>query len=150
MPRVAARHFGRSARHRWRLRDARGRRRRTTPLSQLAGIGLILFAVSRPGVSHTARAIRRLDGAMVALLVVVVIYKHASMRDSIFDQIMKQYPLLFLFALGGFAMWAATAHDPAGSNGVVLAAFALLLGTAHELPGAFAASRWRGISFRAR
>ncbi len=105
------------------------------PLAQIAGIGLILLAVRRlkDGEAQGPRLGSWPSKALVVLLIAAVMYMLATSRNSIFEQLINQFPLLFLFALVGLVIWAAFDEYFAPSNGAALIAFALLL--AAVLPG---------------
>lgn len=105
------------------------------PLSQIAGIALILFAVSglKDGEATSSQIGIWISRGLAVLLIAAIMYTQAASPNSLFEQLMTQFPLLFIFALGGLVVWAALEDRFALSTGAAIAAFALLL--AVFLPG---------------
>ena len=110
------------------------------PLMQIAGIAAVVFAM-RQGGTVEARRTRLTSWIARALIVVLfagIIYTHATGRGSIFEQLMDQFPLLFIFALGGLAIWAAWDDAFDFPNGLAIVATALLIGIASQFLKYFA------------
>ena len=105
------------------------------PLCQLVGLLLILLAVRRlsPGEVRDSKLVSWLSKGLVALLIVIVIHSNASGGDSIFTELMSEFPLLFLFALGGLIIWAASDDGSRQSLGAAIVVIALLAGTGNEV-----------------
>lgn len=104
------------------------------PLAQFAGLALVLFGVRklrRPGPEVEDR-LPWLGMGLVLILMGAVIYTHASMHDSMFELLLTQFPLLFLFAFGGLLIWAGRENPASQSMGATLVAIALLLGAAYD------------------
>ncbi len=104
------------------------------PLSQLAGIAVIALAVRR--LTNTepqgTNLLPWVSRAMVVLLIGAVIYLHATAPNSTYELMMSQYPVLFLFALGGLIVWVSWNDRQVPPYGASIAAFALLVGAATE------------------
>ena len=110
------------------------------PISQLLGIAIIVLVVRRlKGREERDWAWSTLVGrAMVVALIAIVAYEHATFRDSIFEQVLRQYPLLYIFAFGGLLLWAGLDESPGIPSGLAIAAFALMLGNFNVLFGIIA------------
>jgi len=117
------------------------------PLSQFAGIALILFGAGRLNESKfdSAGMLPRLAKAMVCVLIVTIIYFNASGRNSIYEQVMTQFPILFIFMLMGLIVWAAADDSATGSFGLAIAVFALLLGATNQFLGSIVVLSGNGV-----
>ncbi len=109
-------------------------------LSQLAGIALILAAASklpsRP--PKQPRSLVWLNWTLVGLLFAGIIYRHATVSGSIYEQVAGHLPMLVLFAFGGMvALLHVWRHEPGTMRYGGLAAFALMLAIASEYLGEF-------------
>jgi hypothetical protein len=104
------------------------------PLMQIAGIAAIVHAFTRmpDGAATESRLTSHLADALVALLLASVIYLHATVASSIFEQIMTQFPLLFILAAGGLIIWAVAGNRTLRGSGLAILAIALLVGTGTE------------------
>jgi len=110
------------------------------PLSQLAGIALILAATARlrSHASEEPRSVAWLNWTLVPLLVAGIIYRHATVHGSIYEQVAGHLPMLVLFAFGGMvALLHIWRHEPGTMRYGGLAAFALILAIASEYLGEF-------------
>jgi len=110
------------------------------PLSQLAGIALIVAASARLRSQPTEepKSVAWLNRALVVLLVAGVIYRHATVPGSIYEQVAGHLPMLVMFAFGGFvALLHLWPHEPGTMRYGGLAAFALILAIASEYLGEF-------------
>ncbi len=109
------------------------------PISQIAGIGVVLFAVRRmqTGEASAPQRVLWLSRGLVVLLVAAMLFLNATTRDSMFESIISQYPLLFIFALGGIVIWAALEGSLSASSGAAIVAFALLMGVVDDVAKGF-------------
>lgn len=104
------------------------------PLMQIAGIVAIVFAMRRGNTVEARRTVLTswIGRALSVVLFAGIMYTHATGRDSVFEQVMGQFPLLIVFALGGLAIWAAWDDAFDFPNGVSIVATALLIGIASQ------------------
>ena len=110
------------------------------PFSQLAGIALILAATARlpSHASKQPRSVAWLNWMLVLLLVAGVLYRHATVPASIYEQVAGHLPMLVLFAFGGMvALLHIWRHEPGTMRYGGLAALALILAIVNEYLGEF-------------
>ncbi len=119
------------------------------PLLQFAGIALVLFAARklRSPAPPTQDRLPWLAMGLVLILLGAVVYAHASMRDSMFETLLTQFPLLFLFAFGGLLIWAGLEDPASQSMGAALVAIALLLGAAYDFLNPLVSAMGGGEAF---
>ncbi|HUO05303.1 MAG TPA: hypothetical protein VMU16_08915 [Candidatus Binataceae bacterium] len=113
------------------------------PLSQFAGIALIMFgssALNEPA-SRVSDVTPRLAKGLVFFLAVLIIYLHATNRESgtsydLFQEgFIGQFPILFTLAMLGMVLWAVWDGIPSIAFGAAIAAIAMLVGAAGALLG---------------
>ncbi len=110
------------------------------PLFQIAGIGVICGSAANFG----TRPLRYVAGiavwlmrASVVALIVAVAWQHASMRGSIYEQLLGHFPLLSLFTFGGLIVLLANESEGCEPSAVWAIVIALLLPFAAEYLLAF-------------
>jgi len=106
------------------------------PFAQIAGAVVIVWSAF--GMSERAETQPSWIGTwpnkvLVILLMAAIMYVFATTRDSLFEQLMGQFPILFMLAFAGLVLWAALEGPLASSNGAGIIAFAFLI--AVILPG---------------
>ncbi|HTY54699.1 MAG TPA: hypothetical protein VMB26_05850 [Candidatus Binataceae bacterium] len=110
------------------------------PLVQLAAIATIVAAAATlpPRFSEPRRSIAWLNWTLVLLLGFGILYRHATVRASVYEQVAGHLPMLMLFAFGGMlAMLNIWYREPGAMRYGGLAVFALLLAIAAEYLGEF-------------
>jgi hypothetical protein len=112
------------------------------PLVQLAGLLLVILAARRMkhGVSEMAQPEsppreRKVNFALAAFFFGALVYRHAFVRNALFEQLMNQFPaLIALAALGLVAVIALRDREISSARATIITT-ALLLGIAGEYAG---------------
>ncbi|MGD0074162.1 MAG: hypothetical protein ABSD31_07445 [Candidatus Binataceae bacterium] len=110
------------------------------PLCQIAGIALIATGASRLAAhpSRDTRSLVWLNWTIVLALFAAIIYRHATVPGSIYEQVAGHLPMLVMFAFGGMAaLLSIWWREPATMRYGGVAAFALMLAIASEYLGEF-------------
>jgi len=104
------------------------------PLSQIAGGALVLYALrsSTHDVAHDSPRVSLTANILVVSLLVAIIYTHATISESTFEQIFGQFPFLSIFALAGLIASFAAGKSFIRPIGISIIVIALMVGIGNE------------------